>query len=98
MPIFKAQQIRHIVEISDCSVPPALQAILERHADDDKAMEDAGSEYAASQIAELWREGVDGVHLYTMNKSRQVLDIVDRSGLRAEGSSRLNPQKECSAL
>ncbi|MDR1379071.1 MAG: methylenetetrahydrofolate reductase [Synergistaceae bacterium] len=83
MPVFKAQQIRRIVEISDCSVPPALQAILERHANDNKAMEDAGSDYAASQIAELWREGVDGVHLYTMNKSRQVLDIVERSGVRS---------------
>jgi methylenetetrahydrofolate reductase (NADPH) len=91
MPVFKERQIRRIVEISNCSVPPALQAILDRHAADDAAMEDAGSSYAASQITELWREGVDGVHLYTMNKSRQVLDIVDRSGLRTEGNSRLNP-------
>jgi methylenetetrahydrofolate reductase (NADPH) len=82
MPIFRAQQIRRIVEISDCSVPAKLKAILERCAGDDKAMEDAGSEYAASQIVELWKGGVEGIHLYTMNKSRQVLDIVAKSGLR----------------
>jgi len=82
MPVFKAKQIRRIVEISGCSVPEKLEKILARHANDDTAMEDAGSDFAARQIANLWREGVDGVHLYTMNKSSQVLDIVKRSGLR----------------
>jgi methylenetetrahydrofolate reductase (NADPH) len=88
MPIFKAQQIRRIVEISDCSVPKKLENILARFANDDPAMEDAGADYAAEQIAELWREGIDGVHLYTMNKSRQVLDIVGRSGLRGAARAR----------
>ena len=83
MPIFKAQQIRRIVEISGCSVPAKLETILDRYANYDTAMENAGSDYAASQIIELWNGGVDGVHLYTMNKSRQVLDIVARSGLRS---------------
>jgi methylenetetrahydrofolate reductase (NADPH) len=83
MPIFRAQQIRRIVEISDCSVPAKLETILDRYANDDAAMENAGSDYAASQISELWNDGVDGIHLYTMNKSRQVLDIVARSGLRS---------------
>jgi methylenetetrahydrofolate reductase (NADPH) len=82
MPIFRAQQIRRIVEISGCSVPEKLEAILRRYAGDNTAMENAGSDYAAFQIAELWNGGVDGIHLYTMNKSNQVLDIVARSGLR----------------
>jgi methylenetetrahydrofolate reductase (NADPH) len=82
MPVFRAQQIQRIVEISSCSVPVQLNAILAHYADEPASMEDAGTDYAASQIAELWRRGVDGVHLYTMNKSRQVLDIVARSGLR----------------
>jgi methylenetetrahydrofolate reductase (NADPH) len=82
MPVFKARQIQRIVEISNCSIPPALQAILDRHSVDDAGMEDAGADFAASQITQLWREGVEGIHLYTMNKSRQVLDIVNRSGLR----------------
>jgi 5,10-methylenetetrahydrofolate reductase len=57
-------------------VPDDLEKILDRCADDDAAMVDAGSDYAARQIASLWSEGVDGVHLYTMNKSSQILDIV----------------------
>jgi methylenetetrahydrofolate reductase (NADPH) len=81
MPVFKAAQIRRIVEISGCSVPLALERLLSRYAGDDAAMEEAGADFAAAQIAELWRGGVDGVHLYTMNKSRQVLDIVARSEL-----------------
>jgi len=88
MPVFKAKQIQRIVEISGCSAPDSLEKILTRYSDDDAAMEDAGSDFAARQISDLWSEGVDGVHLYTMNKSSQVIDIVKRSGLHNAARSR----------
>ncbi|MDR1621621.1 MAG: hypothetical protein LBS00_04520 [Synergistaceae bacterium] len=37
-----------------------LETILDRYAGDDAAMENAGSDYAASQIRELRNGGVDG--------------------------------------
>ena len=79
MPVFKARQIRRIVEISGCSVPEGLNVLLDRYLDDDASMKEAGIDYAAAQIADLWSEGF-GVHVYTMNKSKGVLEILRRCG------------------
>jgi methylenetetrahydrofolate reductase (NADPH) len=83
MPVFKARQIRRIVEISGCSVPKRLNALLERYLDDDASMKEAGIDYAAEQISDLWAEGF-GVHVYTMNKSKGVLEIMRRCGFVAD--------------
>lgn len=81
MPVTRARQIRRIVELSGCAVPPSLAALLERWADDDAAMEEAGIDWAAAQIRGLVEGGVDGIHLYTMNRPQASLSILERSGL-----------------
>ncbi|MDR3353627.1 MAG: methylenetetrahydrofolate reductase [Synergistaceae bacterium] len=82
MPVLKARQIRRIVEISGCNVPEALGSLLDRYIDDDRSMREAGIEYAAEQISYLWSRGVSGIHIYTMNKSEEVLEILRRCNLR----------------
>ena len=86
MPVFKARQIKRIVEISGCRVPEKLSSLLDLYLDDDASMQEAGIDYAARQISALWREGVNGIHIYTMNKSKGVLEILRRCGLRGRGS------------
>ncbi|MDR1885822.1 MAG: methylenetetrahydrofolate reductase [Synergistaceae bacterium] len=81
MPVLRAGQIRRIIEISGCGVPDALDALLDRYADDDDSMRDAGMDYAAGQISDLWKNGVAGIHIYTMNKSAEVLEILRRSDI-----------------
>ncbi|MDR1481802.1 MAG: methylenetetrahydrofolate reductase [Synergistaceae bacterium] len=82
MPVLKARQIRRIVEISGCNVPGTLESLLDRYIDDDESMREAGIEYAAGQISDLWSRGVSGIHIYTMNKSAEVLEILRRCDLR----------------
>ena len=41
--------------------------MIERYGDDPVAMRDAGIIYATNQIMDLVANGVDGVHIYTMN-------------------------------
>ncbi|MDR1509542.1 MAG: methylenetetrahydrofolate reductase [Synergistaceae bacterium] len=82
MPVLRARQIFRIVEISGCKVPRKLEALMERYIDDDVSMREAGIDYAAGQIAALWEKGVSGVHIYTMNKSAEVIEILKRCGLR----------------
>jgi methylenetetrahydrofolate reductase (NADPH) len=83
MPVYRASQIERILSLSGCSVPPDFRSILERYAGDPEGMERAGSDFAVAQIRNLVENGVDGVHLYTMNKSRQALAVAAESGLRA---------------
>ncbi len=81
MPVFQAKQIKRIVEISGCSVPEELAVLLDRYENDHEAMADAGADYAAGQIRNLWDNGVSGIHVYTMNKAARVLDILRRCGM-----------------
>ncbi len=79
MPVLRSKQMKRIKDISGCTVPPELQRILERYADDDDSMEKAGIDYAAAQIRELWDSGIPGLHLYTMNRpavSESILRLV----------------------
>jgi methylenetetrahydrofolate reductase (NADPH) len=81
MPVFRASQIKGIIRISGCSVPARLSLILEKYDSDDESMREAGIEYASDQINDLWNRGGVGVHLYTMNKSQEILEILKRCEL-----------------
>ena len=56
------------VKLSGCSLPTKFVKIVERFGDRDDAMQQAGIVYAAEQIIDLMANGVDHIHIYTMNK------------------------------
>jgi methylenetetrahydrofolate reductase (NADPH) len=42
--------------------------LLHRYENDPEALLDAGIEYAGEQLRDLAANGVDGLHVYTMNR------------------------------
>lgn len=68
MPVTNAKQIKRITSLCGSSLPPKFQRILDKYEDDPKALKDAGIAYAVDQIVDLIASGVDGIHLYTMNR------------------------------
>ena len=53
--------------------------MMSRYEDHPEALRDAGIAYAVDQIVDLVSNGVDGIHLYTMNNpavARQISDSV----------------------
>jgi methylenetetrahydrofolate reductase (NADPH) len=58
-----------------------LQTRLEDLADDDVGATAFGIEYATAQCEELIREGVRGLHLYSLNKAHSVAAILGNLGL-----------------
>ncbi len=67
MPITSAAQIEKMVHMCGADIPPACRKMLARYGGDPIAMRDAGIIYATNQIMDLIANGVDGVHIYTMN-------------------------------
>ena len=67
MPIVRKSQIERTVTMCGASVPAKLATILSRYADNPAALMDAGVFYATEQIMDLLENGVQGIHLYTMN-------------------------------
>lgn len=68
MPITNAAQIKRSVELSNCSVPKKFEKIMERFGGTPEVMKQAGIIYATEQIIDLMANGVNNIHIYTMNK------------------------------
>ena len=68
MPVTNSGQIKKIISLSGNMVPPRFKAIVDRFADNPAAMRQAGIAYATEQIIDLIANGVDHIHIYTMNK------------------------------
>lgn len=68
MPVVSARQIKRICALSGTQLPPRFAAIVDRFQDDPQAMCQAGIAFAAAQIIDLAANGVNHIHLYTMNR------------------------------
>ena len=80
MPVTNKSQIERMVSMCGASIPAKLSKLLQRFGDDKYAMRDAGISYAIDQIVDLVANGVDGIHIYTMNDAyvaRKITEAVN---------------------
>lgn len=68
MPVLNIKQVKRLQQLSGGNLPPKFIRILERYQNDPASLQEAGIAYAIDQIIDLLSYGVDGIHLYTMNK------------------------------
>ena len=68
MPVTNKSQVLRMATMCGASIPRKMSRLLNRFENNPKALEDAGIAYAIDQIIDLIANGVDGIHLYTMNK------------------------------
>lgn len=68
MPVTNAAQIKRICSISKNALPQRFVRIVDHFGDDPDAMRQAGIAYATEQIIDLYANGVNAVHVYSMNK------------------------------
>lgn len=68
MPVTNSSQIKRICQMSGTYLPSRFKAIVDRFWDRPAAMKQAGIAYATEQIIDLISNGVNGIHIYTMNK------------------------------
>lgn len=76
MPITSAKQIGASVSLSGSSVPKELSDIIANYGEKPEEMRKAGIDYAVRQIRELKEHGVDGIHIYTMNRPKTAAEII----------------------
>ncbi|MDE6729495.1 MAG: methylenetetrahydrofolate reductase [NAD(P)H] [Oscillospiraceae bacterium] len=67
MPVVNASQIQRMVSLCGTSLPRKFTVMMQRFGHSPEAIRDAGIAYAVDQIVDLAANGVDGIHLYTMN-------------------------------
>src|SRR4051812_2398610 len=81
LPVLSSNQIKKFTTICGAKIPPPLMEKLEQFGDNDEATTQYGIEYASRQCEELLREGVPGIHFYTLNKAHSTTQIVKNLGL-----------------
>lgn len=67
MPVVNKAQIERMISRCGVVLPKKYTAMMEKYGDNAEAIRDAGIAYAIDQIVDLVSQGVDGIHLYTMN-------------------------------
>ena len=68
MPVTNAAQMKRICSISQTALPQRFLRIVDRYGDKPEAMKQAGIAFATEQIIDLYANGINAVHVYTMNK------------------------------
>ena len=68
MPITNSKSLLHTAKMCGSSIPYQLSTMIESYYHYPKAMKEIGINYATHQIIDLITNGVDGIHIYTMNK------------------------------
>lgn len=68
MPITNANLMKRTVQLSGTQLPPGFRQILDRFGSSPAAMKQAGIAYATNQIIDLYANGINAVHVYSMNK------------------------------
>jgi methylenetetrahydrofolate reductase (NADPH) len=86
--ILSATQIKRFTALCGARIPAELQARLTELERDDAAVAEFGIEYATRQCESLIKEGVPGIHFYTLNKSAATVRILENLGL-----AKLEPRK-----
>ena len=80
MPVTNGRQIKRICQLSGTYLPSRFKAIVDRFGDDSESMLSAGVVYAAEQIVDLFANGVNAVHVYTMNRPEVAERIMSNLG------------------
>jgi methylenetetrahydrofolate reductase (NADPH) len=84
LPVLSGHQIKRFTALCGSQLPKPFLEKLESYGADDAAVVEFGIDYATRQCEELLREGVPGLHLYTLNKPHSASRIVQNLGLAGE--------------
>lgn len=75
MPVTNPAQIKRICSLSGTVLPRRFLRLVDRFGDNPVAMKRAGIIYATEQIIDLYSNGINAVHVYSMNKPDVAMQI-----------------------
>lgn len=68
MPVINKRQIERSCVLSGTTLPSRFKVMIDKFSDNPEALKQAGIAYATEQIIDLIANGVNGIHIYTMNR------------------------------
>ncbi len=77
MPITGANQVERALKLSGSFMPRRFASLVDKFGTSPAAMRQAGIAYATDQIIDLYANGIQNVHVYSMNKPEIAKAILD---------------------
>ena len=77
MPVISAKSLKRTASLCGTSIPYDLSCYLEDYYNYPEAMKEIGINYATRQIIDLISNGVDGIHIYSMNRPEIAKAVFD---------------------
>jgi methylenetetrahydrofolate reductase (NADPH) len=81
MPVLSRDPIIRMTVSNGCSIPAELAAILGKYEKDAESFTKAGIEYTVLQIHRYIAAGINGLHLYSLNKWEKLTEILKAAGI-----------------
>lgn len=82
LPIQSLKQIRRITDLCGAHLPDDLRIKLEACGEDENRMIAVGIAHATEQCRDLLKQGVPGIHFYSLNKANPVLEILNNCDVK----------------
>lgn len=81
MPVLAKNGIIRMTVSNGCSMPKELQDIIDKYGENPDDFKKAGKEYTVKQIHRYMDAGINGLHIYSLNKYKDIADIINASGI-----------------
>lgn len=80
MPVTNYNQLDRMIQVTHCAVPLQLRNYFDLYKNDKAALQEIGIIFTSYQILDLMAHDVDGIHLYSMNKSTFITQLMNNIG------------------
>jgi len=92
MPVLNVKQIKRFTQMCGAAIPAQLLSQIEAVEDDTDAVKQIGVYHAAQQCEGLLRDGVAGLHFYTLNRSTATRAIYQQ--IKSLFSDKAGPERD----
>ncbi len=82
MPVLNRDGLIRMTSGNGCHIPGDLGALVEKYGEHRQDFLKAGKEYTVGLIERFVDAGVEGIHIYSLNKYQDVADIIQASNIR----------------
>ena len=82
MPVQNLTQLRRFASMCGATIPGFIEKRLGGLTEDPEAHFEVAADIAAEQVLDLQRRGIDDFHFYTMNRSKLLIAVFDRLGVK----------------
>lgn len=85
MPAAHYKQLDRMMQLTGCNIPIQVRNYYDRFKDDQAALEEIGIIFSSYQILDLIAHDVDGIHIYSMNRSHFIQKLMENISYVASG-------------